>query len=489
MTSSSTTATYSSEVADPDKHTITVDEYDNIDVELFPRLMKNEVFHLTADYIPKILVGKGSYGMVVSAIDINTQMQVAIKKCCKVFPIGIAEQMMEQQKNQITNQNTIARQTLIPKRILRELKILAHLNHPNIINLKSIIPPSSYKTFKDVYMVTDLMEADLRDFLVTDQQLSDRHIQYLMFQILSAISYVHRADILHRDLKPENILVNTSCEVKICDFGLARGMNFDQDATMSTNYVQTRWYRAPELLLNNHTVSKAIDIWSIGCVMAELMGSGILFKGSSPINQLEQILRVLGTQEIENVKGSPQGLEFLRRMPTFTGRPLESLFPKIQNPDAIDLLKKMLQFNPDKRISADEALRHPYLCNFFKPDAVLPHVEKFDFSFETDCKDLISIKREAFNTILKFNCISRKSECKPVLCTKVDRDVERKKIAEGLTSPSSEEVQRELIYQLQKEMEQDLIREASESSEEKPKKKGMFYRMRRLLRKTKCLKS
>jgi serine/threonine protein kinase len=152
------------------------------------------------------------------------------------------------------------------------------------------------------------MEADLRDFLVTDQKLSDRHVQYLMFQILSALAYVHSADILHRDIKPENILVNSNCEVKLCDFGLARGIDFEEDPTMSTNYVQTRWYRAPELLLNYKTVSKAIDMWSVGCVFAELLGSGILFKGSSPINQVEMILRVLGTQDINNVRGSPQGM-------------------------------------------------------------------------------------------------------------------------------------------------------------------------------------
>jgi mitogen-activated protein kinase 1/3 len=342
-----------SEVTSP---LLTMDTDERINIHLVPKIIQNETYFIQERYVIQEVVGRGSYGMVVSGFDVNTQTAVAIKKCGKVFPTGQAEEMLKQNRDQKVSRSALLRQTLIPKRILREMKILTHLNHPNIINLKALVPPPAYSEFRDVYMITELMEADLRDFLVTEQKLTERHVQYLMYQILSAVAYMHSANILHRDLKPENILVNSNCETKICDFGLARGLDFDEDPTMSTNYVVTRWYRAPELLLNHKTASKAIDMWSVGCIMAELLGKGVLFKGSSPINQVERILQVLGSQEIENVKGSPQGLDFINGLPRYSKQPLKKVFPEA-SADAINLLEGLLQFNPEKRISALDALR------------------------------------------------------------------------------------------------------------------------------------
>jgi len=319
------------------------------------------------------------------------------------------------------------------------------------------------------------MEADLRDFLVTEQKLSERHVQYLMFQMLSAVCYMHSADILHRDLKPENILVNSNCEIKICDFGLARGLDFTEDPTMSTNYVVTRWYRAPELLLNHKTVSKAIDMWSVGCIMAELLGKGVLFKGSSPINQVEKIIQVLGSQEIENVKGSPQGLEFLSGLPKYKQQSLHKLFPNA-SADAIDLLEGLLQFNPEKRISAIEALRHPFLCTLFDEKNLLV-ADPFDFAFENNINDLISIKREAFETILEFAGVARRSTS-PVkkILSEVERQEALNKMREAMMSPVLSEAQKELKEVFEEEKK-------DENYDKLSKRSKLFQRMRSIFKK------
>jgi mitogen-activated protein kinase 1/3 len=172
--------------------------------------------------------------MVIEAQDTLRNTKVAIKKCSKVFPTGITEQMIARQQNQSMSDTAHLKQTLAPKRVLREMKILAHLNHPNVINLKALIPPKSYRQFKDVYFVTELMESDLHNLLCSEQVLSDRHVQYLMSQICSAVAYIHSADIIHRDLKPENVLVNSNCELKICDFGLARGLLSENESDQSS---------------------------------------------------------------------------------------------------------------------------------------------------------------------------------------------------------------------------------------------------------------
>jgi mitogen-activated protein kinase 1/3 len=182
-------------------------------------------------------------------------------------------------------------------------------------------------------------------------------------------------------------------------------MDFDQNPTMSTNYVQTRWYRAPELLLNNSTVSKAIDMWSVGCIMAELLSRRVMFQGISPIEQMKLIVQTLGTPDISNIKGCKEGVDFVRQLPHSKGKRFEDMFP-LANPQALDVLKQMLQFNPDKRTDALTALRHPYFRQYYDERDIVAADSKFDFSFEDHLHDWNSIKREAYSTILAFNHIN-----------------------------------------------------------------------------------
>ena len=400
----------------PSSNTVDLDEIRSVQID-------NEIFEIPKRYRLVELRGQGSYGVVCSARDmsVTTHKQlVAIKKNRNVFPRTIAPQQpfqgkgssqeLDHQLPRIKHESKNPSQKKLPhrsklsqKRILRELKILTHLrNHPNIIQLHDVIQPRSYEAFGDVYFVTDLMEADLRDILESNQTLTDQHIQYFMYQLLLAVHYSQSANILHRDLKPENILLNSNCELKICDFGLARGIDFEFDPRMSTNYVQTRWYRAPELLLNNPTISKQTDMWSIGCILGELLGRRVLFKGSCPVDQMKKIINTVGTPKTDDIRGSDEGIKFVMELPFAKSKDFAAMFPDA-NSNAIDLLKQMLVFNHENRITTDAALKHPYFKDLYDERDIRVCEKEFDFSFEEHLDDdADALKRCAFETIMTF---------------------------------------------------------------------------------------
>jgi len=141
--------------------------------------------------------------------------------------------------------------------------------------------PASREQFEDIYVVSDLMETDLAAIIKSKQALTDDHIQFFLYQILRGLKYMHSAGVLHRDLKPRNLLVNTNCDLKICDFGLARAdiPLLNSHSVVFTDYIMTRWYRAPEVLLSWKKYTKAIDVWSVGCILAEMMMRKPLFPG------------------------------------------------------------------------------------------------------------------------------------------------------------------------------------------------------------------
>ncbi|MEE6481058.1 hypothetical protein FKM82_012746 [Ascaphus truei] len=168
------------------------------------------------------------------------------------------------------------------------------MKHENVIGLLDVFTPStSIENFHEVYLVTNLMGADLNN-IVKCQKLTDDHIQFLIYQLLRGLKYIHSAGIIHRDLKPSNLAVNEDCELRILDFGLAR-----QTDDEMTGYVATRWYRAPEIMLNWMHYNQTVDIWSVGCIMAELLKGKALFPGNDYIDQLKRIMEVVGTPNSE----------------------------------------------------------------------------------------------------------------------------------------------------------------------------------------------
>lgn len=201
------------------------------------------------------------------------------------------------------------------------------------------------------------------------QRLSNDHICYFLYQILRGLKYIHSANVLHRDLKPSNLLLNTTCDLKICDFGLARVADPEHDHTgFLTEYVATRWYRAPEIMLNSKGYTKSIDIWSVGCILAEMLSNRPIFPGKHYLDQLNHILGVLGSPSQEDLDCivNEKARSYLQSLPFKPKVPWNRLFPQA-DPKALDLLGKMLTFNPYSRISVEEALAHPYLEQYYDP--------------------------------------------------------------------------------------------------------------------------
>lgn len=226
------------------------------------------------------------------------------------------------------------------------------------------------------------METDLHRIIYSRQPLSDEHTQFFLYQILRALKYIHSAGVLHRDIKPSNLLINASCDLKICDFGLARGVN--QEEVNLTEYVVTRWYRAPEIMLSCKTYTFGVDVWSTGCIFAELLQRKPIFPGEDYIHQLHLINEFLGspTEEDLHFVTSEKAKRFMRSLPKKIGVPLEVMFYQ-QNPVAIDLLRKFLVLDPTKRISVDDALNHPYLAAYNTPDTPNPVCDSpFEFKYE-----------------------------------------------------------------------------------------------------------
>ncbi|KAG8949365.1 Mitogen-activated protein kinase [Tulasnella sp. 424] len=325
----------------------------------------NQTFVIDSEYEFVKELGQGAYGCVVAARHKRTGEGCAIKKI-----------------------TSISTKKILTKRCLREIKLLHHFRgHKNITCLYDadiIFEPNG--NFNEVYLYEELMEADLHAIIHSGQPLASYTKPYV---------YIHSANVLHRDLKPGNLLVNADCQLKICDFGLARG---DAQAAgnpgLMTEYVATRWYRAPEIMLSYGGYTSAIDVWSIGCILAELLGGKPIFKGRDYVDQLNQILHYLGTpsEEILRRVGSPRAQDYIRSLPIKPRIPFSKLYPNA-NPLAIDLLDRMLAFHPDQRISCEEALNHPYFT-------------AFDFAFEEE-ESVDGIKRLIVEEVNEFRALVR----------------------------------------------------------------------------------
>ncbi|KAJ0245652.1 Protein kinase domain-containing protein [Hirschfeldia incana] len=286
-----------------------------------------KIFELTAKYkLPIMPIGRGAYGFICSAMNSETNEKVAIKKIAHAV------------ENKIK-----------AKRTLREIKLLRYFEHENIIGIKDVIMPPQRDAFQDVYIANELMDDDLHNIITSNKELEPIHYEFFLYQILRGLKYIHSANVIHRDLQPSNLLVNADCQLKICDFGHPRATS---EYNTMTEYDVTRWYRAPELLLNSSVYTSTIDIWQL------------------PYHDRQSF--------------------FVK-------------FPNVHY-TALDLIMKMLKFDPRQRISVEEALDHPYLrelhCFTDEPVCLTPF--RFDFEeqpcTEEEIKELIYREALAFSS-------------------------------------------------------------------------------------------
>jgi len=299
-----------------------------------------KIFHVEDRWKLVREMGCGAYGFVISAADEISGETVAIKMVTRAFE-----------------------RVQLAKRALREITLLRHFSHENITGL---IDVDCSPNLDEIYIFMEPMEADLHQIIKSGQKLTNEHVQYFVYQILRGLKYVHSASVVHRDLKPGNLLVNADCELKICDFGLSRGFSSSAEApTIMTEYVATRWYRAPEIMLAFRGYNTAIDVWSVGCIIAELLLGKPLFKGKDYVDQLNKILDVLGTPEEDVIHkvGSEKAQAYLRSLPNRRTVPFQKLLPSA-DPQALDLLKQLVTFDPAERLTAPQALAHPWLSSY-----------------------------------------------------------------------------------------------------------------------------
>jgi mitogen-activated protein kinase 1/3 len=307
-------------------------------------------------------VGSGAYGFVVAADDVLTGKKVAIKKVANAF-----EDMVD------------------AKRMLREVRLMRQFNHPNVVKLYDIMEPPYIEGFEDLYIVTELMSTDLQKILYSKTKLTGEQMQYLVYQLLAGMNYINSSSVLHRDLKPSNLLIDIqTCNLQICDFGLARGTTGQQgaiddntitksdnevDGVLSqeyTEYVVTRWYRAPEIMLGFHAYDQAIDMWSIGCIFGEMLLLQPIFPGNDYIHQLKLIVKLLGRPRKADLwfVSNQNAMNFMLQLPDYKSQNFQIKFPKVEDDDALNLLARMLVFNPKGRISLRGALKHKYVEDF-----------------------------------------------------------------------------------------------------------------------------
>jgi len=284
-------------------------------------------------------IGEGTYGVVYKAKDLVTGEPIALKKI-----------------------RLEAEDEGVPSTAIREVSLLKELAHPNIVGLKNVIHENN-----KLYLVFEYLDRDLKRYMEScGKPLHRMLVKSYLQQLFRGIAHCHSHRVLHRDLKPQNLLIDKKGALKLADFGLARA--FGVPVRTYTHEVVTLWYRAPEILLGGKHYSTPVDVWSIGCIFAELANLSPLLPGDSEIDQIFRIFRLLGTPTEDNWPGVSSYRDYKATFPQWSPQRLEDVVPGL---DAlgIDLLKKCLVYEPSKRISSREALRHPYFEDLNKLQA------------------------------------------------------------------------------------------------------------------------
>ena len=352
------------------------------------------VFVLPPGYTGLRIIGTGAYGCVVSAKDPSGRT-VAVKR----IPKWTSD-------------------VIDGKRILREVKVLRFLSgHENILKLFAI---EADDDVNDVYIITELKDTDLHKIVYSREIISNPHRQWFLYQMLRGMKFLQSAGIIHRDLKPSNILLSANCDLCLADFGLARGVGVNEySSTVSpspprggepsgklTEYVVTRWYRAPELLLGQTAYTSSVDVFSLGCILAELYRRKPLVAGKDYQDQLRLLTQIIGMPSEEELKTfvtSERALQYMRKLrqssPVLAKAADWNTVLKTTAPDeALDLLNKMLTWSPLNRITVEQALQHPFVRHLSASQDEPVSALQFDYTFEKelgskeDGKDVLTLK-------------------------------------------------------------------------------------------------
>lgn len=310
-------------------------------------------------------IGKGAYGIVWRVLDKQTQQVYALKKSFSAF------------------QNVTDAQ-----RTYREITILRQLRrHPFIVGLVAV---HRAENDQDIYLVFESMETDIHA-VIRANLLLDVHHRFIFWQLLCALKYCHSAGIIHRDLKPSNLLINSDASIKLCDFGLARVVDSDHQPDDLTDYIATRWYRAPEILFGSCTYTSAVDMWAAGCILAELVSGRPLFPGSSTMDQLERLISYTGPPSQQEIESMDSAFTQTMLSNLSYSKPRMYLEEKLEGapPDAIDLIRKLIAFNPTERPTAEQCLEHPYVAQFHYPAKEIAATEKVTMVLEDSEKHTI----------------------------------------------------------------------------------------------------
>uniref|UniRef100_UPI00398F21DE cyclin-dependent kinase 1 n=1 Tax=Pristiophorus japonicus TaxID=55135 RepID=UPI00398F21DE len=289
------------------------------------------------DYVKIEKIGEGTYGVVYKGRHKTTQQIVAMKKI-----------RLESEEEGV------------PSTAIREISLLKELQHPNVVCLQDVLMQDAR-----LYLIFEFLSMDLKkylDSLPTRQMMDQMLVKSYLYQITQGIAFCHSRRVLHRDLKPQNLLIDSKGVIKLADFGLARA--FGVPVRVYTHEVVTLWYRAPEVLLGSARYSTPVDIWSIGTIFAEMATKRPLFHGDSEIDQLFRIFRTLGTPNNDiwpEVETLP---DYKTTFPKWKAGSLSQV--KNVDVNGLDLLAKTLVYDPARRISAKEALHHPYFDDLDK---------------------------------------------------------------------------------------------------------------------------
>ncbi|CAF2034325.1 hypothetical protein BRARA_I00042 [Brassica rapa] len=331
----------------------------------------------TISYMAQRVVGTGSFGVVFQAKCLETGEQVAIKKVLQD----------KRYKN-------------------RELQIMRLQDHPNVVRLRHSFFSTTEKD--ELYLnlvlefVPETVYRALKHYTKMNQHMPIILVQLYTYQICRALNYLHRVvGVCHRDIKPQNLLVNSQThQLKICDFGSAKML---VPGEPNISYICSRYYRAPELIFGATEYTNAIDMWSGGCVMAELLLGQPLFPGESGIDQLVEIIKILGTPTREEIRCmNPNYTEF--KFPQIKAHPWHKIFQKRMPPEAVDLVSRLLQYSPNLRCTALEACAHPFFDDLRDPNISLPNGRPLPPLFNFTPQELAGASTELRQRLIPAHC-------------------------------------------------------------------------------------